>query len=167
MQPVIIKEFIPEDRADDKDALLPAFLEIWNSSENLKFLSLTLKPFEPETVNYWLENHKEQSGRYFCAIDSHEKILGILVIKVNSVTGFEIFGVGVFPGLKRQGIGRELLNHAVDIAEELGFKDINAMVFADNVAMLRLLLSLGFIPTSMEHHKRSDGADTVHLKRYL
>lgn len=62
LQTISIKEFIPEDRVGDKDALLSAFLEIWNAPDNLKFLSLTLKPFEPEIVNYWLENHKELGG---------------------------------------------------------------------------------------------------------
>ena len=167
LQTVSIKEFIPEDRVSDKDALLSAFMEIWNAPDNLKYLSLTLNPFEPEIVNYWLENHKEQGGRYFCALNNHDEILGILVVKVNSVTGFEVFGVGVLPELKRQGVGRELLNYAVGVAEKIGFKDINALVFADNAVMLRLLLSLGFIPTGMEYHKRSDGADAVRLKKYF
>ena len=167
MQTFSIKEFIPEDRVDDKKALLPAFLEIWNAPENLKYLSFTLKPFEPETVSFWLDNHKEQGGRYFCALNNSNEILGITVIKVSPIDGFEIYGIGVRPELKRHGIGSELITHAIGVAEKLGFKDIVALVFADNPAMLRLLLSLGFIPSGMEYHKRSDGADIVHLKRYL
>lgn len=88
-------------------------------------------------------------------------------MKVNSVTGFEVFGVGVLPELKRQGVGRELLNYAVGVAEKPGFKDIYALVFSDNAAMLRLLLSLGFIPTVMEYHIRSDRTDAVRLKKYF
>jgi ribosomal protein S18 acetylase RimI-like enzyme len=167
MQTFSIKEFIPEDRVDDKKALLPAFLEIWNAPENLKYLSFTLKPFEPEIVGFWLDNHKEQGGRYFCALNNNNEILGISVVKVSPIDGFEIYGIGVKPELKEHGIGSELIKHAIGVAENVGFKLVDALVFADNAAMLRLLLSLGFIPTGMEYHKRSDGADIVHLKRYL
>lgn len=167
MQTLSIKEFIPEDNVREKGMLLPAFMEIWNTPENLKYLSFTLQLFEQETVSFWLDNHKEQGGRYFCALNNNNEILGISVIKVNPVVGFEIYGVGVRPELKKQGIGRELITHAISVAEKLEFKDIDALVFADNAGMLRLLLSLGFIPTGMEYHKRADGADIVHLKKYI
>ena len=74
MLSIKIKEFVPEDRVEEKNKLLPVFLEIWNAPENLKYLSLTLTPFEPELVQIWLENHKEQGGRYFCALDDQEDI---------------------------------------------------------------------------------------------
>ncbi|MCP3930639.1 MAG: GNAT family N-acetyltransferase [Bacteroidetes bacterium] len=167
MQTLNVKEFVPEEIVGDKSVLLPAFLEIWNAPENLKYLSFTLKPFEQEIVSFWLDNHKEQGGRYFCALNNKDEILGILVIKVNPVDGFEIYGLGVRPVLKRQGIGCELITHAIGVAEDLGFKNIDALVFADNAGMLRLLLTLGFIPSGMEHHKRADGADTVLLKKYI
>lgn len=57
MKNVSIREFVPQDRVDDREDLLTAFLDIWNTSENLKFLSYTLKPFEPEMVRFWFENH--------------------------------------------------------------------------------------------------------------
>ena len=162
-----IREFIPEDRTDDKDTLLPVFLKIWNAPENLKFLSTTLIPFEPELVQVWLGNHKDQGGRYFCGLDEHGNILGVMVVKVNPLDGFEIYGLGVLPEQKGNGVGRKLVEHAAVTAENLGFKDIKALVFADNTVMLCLLLTSGYIPVAMEHHKRSDGADAVHLKKML
>ena len=167
MQSMRIREFFPEDSVEDKNALLPVFLEIWNDPDNLKYLSLTLTPFEPELVQTWFENHKAQGGQYFCALNDREEIVGIMVVKVNPLDGFEIYGVGVLSTLKGNGIGRELIKHAIQVSESLGFKDLNALVFADNAAMLCLLLTLGFIPINMEYHKRSDGADAVRLKKYL
>ena len=167
MHSIRIKELVPQDRDEDKQALLPVFLEIWNAPENLKYLSFTLKPFEAKLIAFWLDNHKAQGGRYFCALNEHEEILGILVAKASSIEGFEIYAVGVLPTQKGKGIGRELIAHAVHLAESSGFKDITALVFADNVAMLRLLLSFAFIPVGMEYHKRADGADMLLLKKYL
>ncbi|VFQ44809.1 GNAT family N-acetyltransferase [Desulfoluna butyratoxydans] len=167
MSPVTIKEFVPQDRPEEKSKLLPVFLEIWNAPENLMYLSPTLLPFEPDVVESWLQHHKEHGGRYFCALDDLGEILGVLVVKVNSLDGFEIYGVGVLPHRKGEGLGRLLVKHAVEVAIFLGFKDVRALVFADNAAMLCLLVRLGFISTAMQYHMRSDGADAVVLKTYL
>ncbi len=167
MQPIKIREFVPEDVAEERTALLPAFLKIWNALENLKYLSHTLMPFAPELVQAWLENHKLKGGRYFCALDEQDNILGVMVVKEDPVEGFEIYGLGVLPEKKGQGIGRMLVEQAAVAAESHGFKDIKALVFADNTAMLCLLLTSGYTPVSMEHRKRSDGADAVWLKRFI
>ena len=164
---ISIREFIPEESVDDKDRLLPAFLDIWNASDNLKFLSFTMKPFDVKIVRFWLENHKEQGGRYFCAVNKGGEIIGIAVVKINPIEGFELYGIGVHPEFKSQGIGRKLLEYTVTQAIKLDFKTVDASVFADNSIMLRLLLSLDFVPANMDFHKRADGTDVVNMKRYL
>lgn len=45
MNEVVVLEYVPEDNIEATDFLVPAFLEIWNAQENLKFLSFTQKPF--------------------------------------------------------------------------------------------------------------------------
>ncbi|MCG8686103.1 MAG: GNAT family N-acetyltransferase [Desulfobacterales bacterium] len=162
-----IREFIPEKSADDKDKLLPAFLDIWNHADNLKFLSFTMKPFDQTIVRFWLENHKEQGGHYFCYADQNDDIAGIAVVKINPIEGFELFGLGVRPEFKSQGIGSKLIEYTINQARTLDFKAVDVSVFADNIRMLRLLLSLDFVPVSMDFHKRSDGTDVVHMKRYF
>jgi L-amino acid N-acyltransferase YncA len=162
-----IREFIPQENAADKAALLPAFLDIWNAPENLPYLSFTGIPFDPETVNMWFDHHLDQGGRYLGAEDDDGRILGIAVIKADPVTGFELFGAGVRAECRRRGIGRALLERGIALAAGLGFKAVAGTVFADNTAMLRLLLAMDFVPVGMEHHKRWDGADTVLLKRCL
>ncbi|VVS91446.1 GNAT family N-acetyltransferase [Desulfoluna spongiiphila] len=167
MKPIHIKEFVPQERAEEKIKLLPVFLAIWNAPENLSFLSPTLLPFEPEMVGVWLDNHREQGGRYFCALNDQGEILGVLVAKVSPLDGFEIYGVGVFPHRKGEGIGRRLVEYAVQVARSLHFKALRALVFADNTAMLCLLLTSGFVPTGMHYHVRADGADAVVLTTYV
>ena len=162
-----ILEFVPETNAEDMNQLLPAFLAIWNDPQNLKYLSLTLRPFEEETVRSWFSCHISSGGRYFCAVDRDRNIVGISVKRLDPINGFEIMGVGVLPSAKRQGIGKMLINNLLEIARTDGFHSIEVNVFADNPIMLRLLLGLGFIPTRMEYGKRADGADLVFLRKAL
>lgn len=167
MKNIIIQEFFPEDRVDDRNRLAPVFSEIWNATENQKYLSFTLKPFDRKTIRNWLENHKEIGGHFFCAVNEKGEIHGIAVVKANPIEGFEIYGIGVRPRFKRQGIGRKLIEQAVNRAITLDYKAVYTSVFADNSAMLRILLSLDFIPVGMDYHKRADGADVVHMEKRL
>ncbi len=167
MEDISIRELTPQENIDDRNLLLPAFLDIWNHPDNLTYLTFTLKPFEQEEVRFWLENHKDQKVRYFCALSDDGVILGIAVLKTDPIEGFELFGLGVRPGFKQQGIGRRLIERTLDSSAEQGFKAVNTSVFADNSAMLRLLLSCTFVPAGMDFHKWADGADSVRMIRHL
>lgn len=163
----IVREFIPQDEPADRDALLPAFMAVWNAAENLKYLSPGLKPFDEDTVAAWFAGHKALGGRYFCALDDQGKILGILVVKITPIVGMELYGLGVRPECKGGGVGRALVEHCVDLALRLGHASVDVRVFADNRIMLKTLLSQDFVPVEMEYHVRADGADSVRLKKYL
>ncbi|HAX90655.1 MAG TPA: hypothetical protein DCY07_00400 [Rhodospirillaceae bacterium] len=167
MKNFTVREYVPQDNEADKDAYLPAYLGIWNDPENLKYLSFTIRPFDESLVRGWLENHKERGVRYLCAENEDNKILGIVAIITSPTDGFEITGMGVRSDSKRLGIGHKLIEKAIDMAIKLNYKAIDVAVFADNKAMLTLCLSLDFIPREMGFNKRADGADIVHLKKYL
>ncbi|MGD9162456.1 MAG: GNAT family N-acetyltransferase [Desulfobacteraceae bacterium] len=92
---------------------------------------------------------------------------GIAVVGANPVEGFEIIGLGVQSDLKGKGIGTELLKYVLMVAADSDFKAVDAIVFADNITMLRLLLSMGFIPAHMGYNHRADGADTVRMRKRL
>jgi ribosomal protein S18 acetylase RimI-like enzyme len=167
MGEVMIRELVSQENPEEFDLLFPAYLAIGNDPENLRYLSFTQKPFEEDTVGFWLSNHLDHGGHYYAAMESRSRISGVLVIRINPIEGFEIYGIGVRPDAKGRGVGTALLQHATGIAAAQGFKAIDALVFADNVPMLRLLLSLSYIPVRIDPHRRSDGADLVALKRYL
>ncbi len=76
-------------------------------------------------------------------------------------------GIGIRPDSKKQGIGSQLVEYVVNVAGECGFQAVDASVFADNTAMLRLLLKLNFIPVNMSYNRRADGADIVRMKKFL
>lgn len=166
MTDMTIREYIPQERAGDGELLLPAFLAIWNAPENLRFLSFTQKPFDEPTVRGWFSQHRGAGVHYYAA-EGEKGIAGIAVVKADPVEGFEVTGIGVRPESKRHGAGTALLEHVLSVAAGEGFGAVEAMVFADNAAMLRLLLSLSFIPVGMDFNRRCDGADTVRMKRVL
>lgn len=167
MDDFIIRELVTQDNQDDFNLLLPSYLRIWNDPGNLKYLSFTQKPFEEETVSFWFSNHLSQGGHYYAAIDTGNRVSGVMVVKINPLEGFEIFGIGVLPDSKGKGIGTRLLNHAVSVATTQGFKAIDILVFVDNFPMLRLLLSMSFIPVRIDYNRRADGTDMLALKKYL
>ena len=166
MSELLIREYTPERKQEDVDPLLKAFLEIWNEPDNLKFLSFTNKPFEEITVRDWFTSHLSRGVRYYAAIGTDKEISGISVIRCNLVEGYEIIGVGVRSKSKRQGVGSKLLEHTINVAAGQGFRVVDADVFTDNFAMLRILLSFSFVPVSMDFKQRWDGVDTLRMRRF-
>ena len=75
--------------------------------------------------------------------------------------------MGVQHGLRSKGIGTELLEYVLKVASDSNFKVVDTIVFADNIVMLRILLSIGFIPVHMGYNLRADGADTVRMRKIL
>jgi ribosomal protein S18 acetylase RimI-like enzyme len=164
---VMIREFIPEKDAEDLALLLPAFLRIWNAKENLKFVCLTLRPFDEVQARGMFNRHLAGGIRYFGAVDAKGEIRGILVTRTNPCEGFEFANLGIQPEFKRKGIGRALIKHALHLAEQDNFRAVEGKVFADDIPMLRLALDLGFLPIRMEYGRRADGGHIVHMKKCL
>jgi ribosomal protein S18 acetylase RimI-like enzyme len=163
----IIRELIPQKSENDFSQLLPAILSIWNDTKNLKYLTFTLIPFSEEQFRQWLEHHLDNGIRFFAEVDESENILGISVLKIDQVMGFELFGLAVRPESQNQGIGKRLADHTVSLAKSLQYNSIEVSVFADNPRMLRLMIANGFVPIKMQHHMRSDGGDIVILRKHL
>jgi ribosomal protein S18 acetylase RimI-like enzyme len=162
-----IVELIPQNNEEDYNMILPAFLSIWNDLEHHKFLTFTLQLFTKEMASSFFKHHLDQGCRYFAVIDDLKTIFALSVIKINNIESFDILGLGVRPEFKHKGIGGSLIKHAIDLAASLGFKAIDASVFADNTNMMRVLLSFNFMPIRINNHARADGIDLVVMKKYL
>jgi ribosomal protein S18 acetylase RimI-like enzyme len=163
----MIRQLIPQTSETDFNLLLPAYLELANAPETLKYLSLTQLPFSEAQVSAWFRSHLESGVEYYVDCAEDNRILGILIIKSDPVYGFELLGLVVRPENRGAGVGKRMVAYAVELAQVRGYQAVDVSVFADNRLMLRLVIDLGFIPVGMTHHARADGADNVHLKRYL
>ena len=167
MAQVEIRELEPATDDSHLEKLLEAYMVIFNHPENLGFLSLTQIPFSEEETRRWLIRSQEQGRRYFAVVGEGDEILAISVVKADPRVGFEISKLAVKPEVKYQGFGRLLIDCALSTAASEGFQAVDASVFADNDATLRLTLGSGFTPVRMTHHLRADGGDIVHLRKYL
>lgn len=154
---------------DDKqtDKLKRAYLELFNTKENLKYLSFTQIPFSEKLVSDWFKHSKDDGIEYYAVFNKEHDIIAISVIKKNSVEGVEILGTVVSKNYRRQGLGGLLTEHVTGIAEAGGFKAIDVSVFTDNKPMLLLLIELDFVPANLRYHRRSDGCDLLQLRKYL
>lgn len=166
-----IKELIPEKRPEDMEMLVPAYLAIWNHPDNMRFLSLTGRPFEESQVRDWFGQHLASGVRYFGAFDSDstpaDGPAGILITHADRVASFDLLAIGIRPDRKRSGIGSQLVGHGVDVALNDGYKAVDVRVYAMNAAMLCLVISKGFVPVRIDYHRGPGGEDLVHLKKYL
>jgi ribosomal protein S18 acetylase RimI-like enzyme len=163
----MIRQFFPSTDESDFAFLLPAYLNLVNAPDTLKFLSYTGMPFTESQVSVWFRSHTDAGIDYYADIDPTTGIQGIVTVKANSLTGFELLGLVVDPYQRRNGIGKNLVKYILTVAANRGYKAVDVNVFADNLPMLRLVMGHGFIPVSMSHHARFDGADVVVLKCYL
>lgn len=144
-----------------------AYLELFNEKGSLRFLSPSGIPFDSNTISAFLKNAPSEEVDYYVAISSDDDIIGLSAFKNDSTKGFEIIGAVVHETYRLKGIGKELIDKGINVAKEKGFKAVDISVFADNKAMLILLIKMDFKLIKIENHTRFDGEDLIHLKRYL
>jgi len=88
---------------------------------------------------------KDKIGEMIWVLDEDGAVCGILHRVQISPTQAEI-AVIVRSDRARRGIGRALLRTAVSRAASKDLKRLNALVLSENIVMLRLARSLGFVP---------------------
>ena len=160
---IVVNEIDYKSTETDKEAFIKAYLDIFNSPENIKYLSFTGIPFYQEMIINWVNGLSEKSEiRYRIAV-YEEQIVGISVLKMDSLLGFELLGLAVRPDFKRKGVGTKLLDDCINCFTE--YKSIDAIVFVDNKPMLILLIKNDFKPISMKNEFRFDGVNTILMKR--
>jgi ribosomal-protein-alanine N-acetyltransferase len=89
---------------------------------------------------------------------------GILLLRV-AADEAEILTIGVTS--RRQGLGTELMQTAIDRAKSLGATVMYLEVAAPNAAAFGLYKSLGFAPAGRRAKYYSNGDDAVILRRRL
>ena len=91
-----IRELVPENCAEDMEVLAPAYLEIWNHPDNLRFLSFTGRAFEDEQLRQWCGAHLQAGVRYFGAFRPERRLAAMLLTRQNPTEGFELLSIGEY-----------------------------------------------------------------------
>lgn len=162
-----IPELTVNSSKELKQKFINAFLEIWNSGDSLKFLSFSGQRFTHSQISGWVNDLSESCPIRYLFVEENEEILGIAVIKLDFLDGFELFGLGVNPAKRCKGIGSALIKQCCEYALKNSFVSIKTTVFADNLRMQRLLMKNEFYPVSMEHGKRYDGMTVINYMKQL
>ena len=95
--------------------------------------------------------------------ESAQGRLGLLMLE-NHIDHIVIYSVAVLPAQARQGVGKELLNHAEETAKRYGHQLIRLYTnkcMERNIAMYR---RLGYVDSHIENFK---GSTVIHLKKTL
>lgn len=126
----------------DADRLIEFFSAIEADSEVIEYF----RPhdFDRATAEEICEPTRTGGDEYFAAFEG-ERIVGYGMLRGWS-EGYVVpaFGVSVRPGQRGKGIGRALLEWAIDRARERGVGEIMLKVSDDNTAARHLYESKGF-----------------------
>lgn len=89
--------------------------------------------------------------RGFCFVAEQENhIVGVYVLLPTRPDTAELVNVAVEEALHGQGIGKKLVNHAVETARKLGFSTIEVGTGSTGVAQLALYQKCGFRMTGID-----------------
>ena len=125
---------------------LPRIVEIYNSSIPARESTADLVPVSIDDRRAWFAGHREERPVFVCEIDgqvaawlSFEDFYGRAAYAATAE-----LSLYVAPESKGKGLGRRLVEQAIEIANDIGIRSIVGYVFAHNAQSLRLLAGAGF-----------------------
>ncbi|HLI44713.1 MAG TPA: GNAT family N-acetyltransferase [Acidimicrobiales bacterium] len=137
-------------RASDRDA--EAIRSIYNHEVLTSTATLDLVPRTPEEQRIWMSAH---SGAYPALVATREgEVVGFSSLspyrpRPGYSTAVED-SVYVAQSARRQGVGRLLLEGAIEAARAHGFHSIVARISAEQAASIELHLACGFVMVGVE-----------------
>jgi len=137
------------------EADLPAIIEIYNAAIPTRLATADLEPISVESRRAWFRAHGDRYPVWVMTIGSHdiqsdqnEQIIGWLSLQMfygrpayHKTAEVSIY---IAPNYQGQGIGKQLLDHAIANCPNLNISKLVGFVFAHNSASCRLFSSFGF-----------------------
>lgn len=126
---------------------LPSIVEIYNSTIASRLVTADTEPVSLASRVAWFHTH--QSDRHpLWVLVQEQKVLGWL--SLGAFYGRPAYqatvevSVYVAPNHRRQGIGQQLLSHALITSPQIGIETLLGFIFAHNQPSLNLFTSRGF-----------------------
>lgn len=129
-----------------READLPRIVEIYNTTIPSRQATADLEPVTVEQRLDWFRAH--HARRPVLVSEDGDTIAGWLSFEDfygrAAYAGTSELSLYVAPESRRQGLGRRLLDAALEMAPDLGIRAVVAYVFAHNTPSLRLLDAASF-----------------------
>lgn len=129
---------------------LDAIVEIYNSTIASRTVTADMEPVTVESRLGWFHTHTPDK-RPLWVLTCEGEVAGWLGFQhfYSARRAYDItaeVSIYVSPQYRRQGVGRELLRHAIAQSPRLGIKNLVGCIFATNHASLKLFENFGFEP---------------------
>lgn len=127
---------------------LPAIIEIYNSTVYTRMVTADTFPVSVESKLNWFHSHVPNNRPLWVAENEQDEIIGWI--------SFERFkerpayhrtaeiSIYLHEHVRGKGIGRQMLQRAIDHCDAFGIKTLVGFIFAHNTPSLKLFYSLGF-----------------------
>lgn len=127
---------------------LPAIVDIYNSTVASRMVTAELTPASVESKRAWFVEHREPERPLWVSVDPDGAINGwVSLSNFNPRAAYyptaEI-SVYVHERARRKGLGRTLVQHAIDHAPSAKIDALVGLVFGHNTPSLELFESFGF-----------------------
>lgn len=129
---------------------------------NLEWLQrwFVVEPIDHEVLHDPETHLLADGGRVLFAIDAHERAVGTVALKHDGDRVFELTKMAVEPGMRGSGVGRLLMQGALDAYRALGGRELFLESSSKLAPALKLYESVGFVhrpaPRPGSHYARAD-----------
>jgi acetyltransferase len=136
-------------RPGDEDELQRFYARLSDESRRTRFFAATAGIGDRQSTYFCTPDHSHREGFVAFMGPSHrpDRIVGHVCLEPDGPDRAEI-AIAVADALQGHGIGRRLVQVAVDWARRDGIRTLTATMLAGNPAIQRLLLRLGLPTTS-------------------
>lgn len=133
---------------DATEADLPAIVEIYNSIIPGRMVTADLQPVTVESRRPWLAAHQIPSRPLWVLVDEAGVVCAWLSFDTfyprAAYDGTAMIAIYVAESHRRRGLGRDLLQTALQRAPGLGLHTLLGYIFGHNEPSLRLFTAYGF-----------------------
>ena len=130
------------------EADLPAIVAIYNATIPGRMVTADLEPVTVESRRPWFAAHQNPSRPLWVLVDSSRIVRAWLSFDTfyarAAYDGTAMIAIYVDPASRRTGLGRRLLQTALDRAPSLGLHTLLGYIFGHNEPSLRLFSAYGF-----------------------
>lgn len=127
---------------------LPAIVEIYNSTVASRIVTADTETVSVESKLNWFRDHSSDKRPLLVVENDSQKIIGWLSFQ--SFYGRPAYdttaevSIYITPSERGNGLGQEMLQHAIDISSRLGVKNLLGFIFSHNEPSLKLFKRFGF-----------------------